>query len=149
MAPWLIDFGKKTDLISVVSTAPNEIALAEKALNNSKSGKIFAVQPSLKGFFELAKLAKVYVGGDTAPTHLAIAAKAPVVGIFGPTEWWRNGSPNADDVCVERSDIGCRVDCGRRTCDNWICMDIEVESVFNAVQKCISNRGISEKSLAI
>ena len=71
------------------------------------------------------------------PTHLAIAAGAPVVGFFGPTEWWRNGSLNPEDICVERNDIDCRVDCHRRTCSNWICMDIPVESVFEAVQKRI------------
>jgi lipopolysaccharide heptosyltransferase I len=122
-------------LVSIVTTAPNEKNLAEKVLQNSRSGKVFAAQPTLKGFYELAKRARVYVGGDTGPTHLAIAAGAPTVGIFGPTEWWRNGSPNPKDICVERDDIDCRVDCHRRTCGNWICMDISVETVFAAVQK--------------
>jgi lipopolysaccharide heptosyltransferase I len=133
-------------LTSVISTAPIEIELAEKVLKNSKSGKVLLAQPSLKGFYELAKQTKIYIGGDTAPTHLAVAANAPIVGIFGPTEWWRNGSPNPNDICVERTDIGCRVDCWRRTCDNWICMDIEVETVFKAVQKRINNRSFSVKS---
>ena len=122
-------------LISVITTAPNETDLAEKVLQNSKSGKVLPAQPSLKGFFELAKKAKIYVGGDTAPTHLAVAAKTPLVGIFGPTEWRRNGSPNAVDICVERNDIGCRTNCHRRSCDNWICMDIEIETVLQAAQK--------------
>lgn len=122
-------------LVSIVTTAPNEAALAEKVLQNSRSGKVLLTQPSLKGFYELVKRAKIYVGGDTGPTHLAVAAGAPVVGLFGPTEWWRNGSPNRQDICVERADIGCRVDCHRRTCGNWICLDIEVETVFRAVQK--------------
>ncbi len=124
-----------SNLTSVITTAPNEIELAERVLSNSRSGKVMLAQPSLKGFYELAKHAKIYVGGDTAPTHLAVAAKTPVVGIFGPTEWWRNGSPNEFDVCVERNDIGCRVECHRRACNNWICLDISVETVFKAVQK--------------
>lgn len=126
---------EQNNLFSVITTAPNENELAEKVLQNSKSGKILTAQPSLKGFYELAKRARVYVGGDTGPTHLAVAAKTPIVGIFGPTEWQRNGSPNPKDICVERTDIGCRENCHRRICDNWICMDIEVESVFHAVQK--------------
>ncbi|MCW5960643.1 MAG: lipopolysaccharide heptosyltransferase I [Pyrinomonadaceae bacterium] len=121
-------------LVSVVSTAPNERDLAETVEKNSRTKKLIIAQPSLKGFYELARSAKVYVGGDTAPTHLAVAAKTPIVGIFGPTEWWRNGSPNAKDICVERTDIGCRLNCGRRTCGNWICMDISVETVFDAVK---------------
>jgi ADP-heptose:LPS heptosyltransferase len=107
--------------------------LAERAASNSRSGKLTLAEPSLKGFYEIAKRAAVYVGGDTGPTHIAVAAGAPIVGIFGPTEWWRNGSPNADDICVERNDIGCRVNCHRRTCGKWICMDITVETVAAAV----------------
>ncbi len=126
---------EENGLISVVTTAPNETELAQKVLQHSKSGKVLLAQTSLKGFYQLAKRAKIYVGGDTGPTHLAVAAKTPIVGIFGPTEWWRNGSPNPKDICVERGDIGCRVDCHRRTCSNWICMDISVETVFDAVQK--------------
>ena len=126
---------EENNLISIITTAPNEINLAEKVLRNSKSDKVFPAQPSLKGFYELAKKAKIYIGGDTAPTHLAVAANAPVVGIFGPTEWWRNGSPNKNDICAERTDISCRVDCHRRSCDNWICMDIEVETVLRAARK--------------
>lgn len=126
---------RENNLISIVTTAPNEIELARTVLQNSKSGKILTAQPTLKGFYELAKQAKIYVGGDTAPTHLAVAAGAPIVGIFGPTEWRRNGSPNAKDVCVERNDINCRAGCHRRTCDNWICLDIEVETVLRAAQK--------------
>lgn len=120
-------------LRSVVAVGPGEAELGEKVLNASRSGEAIAIQPSLKGYFELLKRASIYIGGDTGPMHLAVAGGTPVVGIFGPTEWWRNGSPNLDDVCVERTDIGCRVDCHRRTCSNWICMDITVETVLAAV----------------
>ena len=135
------NFGRLADQIwerlgmtSVIVSGPGEAALAEAALAASRTGKIVAARPGLKGFYELAGHASVYVGGDTGPTHLAVAAGTPVVGIFGPTEWWRNGSPDPRDICVERNDIGCRVDCHRRSCSNWICMDITVERVFDAVR---------------
>jgi len=120
-------------LESLVTHGPGEAALAETVLQASRSGKARAVNVSLKGFFELAKRAEVYVGGDTGPTHLAIAAGAPVVGLFGPTEWWRNGSLRSADICVDRADIDCRTDCHRRACSKWICMDIEVDRVLQAV----------------
>ncbi len=135
-------FGALADLLweeyamtSVLSVAPNEAHLAERAAAASRTGKTLTATTSLKGFYELARRARLYVGGDTGPTHLAVAAKAPIVGLFGPTEWWRNGSPNPRDVCVERLDIGCRADCHRRACANWICLDIAAETVFEAVQK--------------
>jgi heptosyltransferase-1 len=120
-------------LHSLVTYGPDEAQLAETVLQSSQSGKAHAVSLSLKGFYELAKRARVYVGGDTGPTHLAVAAGAPIVGLFGPTEWWRNGSPRAADICVERVDIDCRADCHRRSCSKWFCMDIEVERVLRAV----------------
>jgi lipopolysaccharide heptosyltransferase I len=134
------NYGRLADLLwdrlglpSVVVTGPGESHLSAAAFAASKRGKVFPAELSLKGFFALAQNAAVYVGGDTGPTHLAIAAGAPVVGIFGPTEWWRNGSTNPNDICVERTDLGCRIDCHRRSCSNWICMDIPVERVFDAV----------------
>jgi len=120
-------------IASIIATGPQELELAERAAASSRSGKVTLAQPSLKGFYELVKRANVYVGGDTGPTHIAVAAGAPVVGLFGPTEWWRNGSLNPDDICVERNDIDCRVDCHRRTCSKWICMDSDVETVFAAI----------------
>lgn len=125
---------ERLGLRSVISIGPNDDELAARVTSNSRSGKAIVAKPSLKGFFELAKLARLYVGGDTGPTHIAVAAGTPAVGIFGPTEWWRNGSVNPNDICVARNDIGCRVDCHRRTCSNWICMDISVETVFEAVK---------------
>jgi ADP-heptose:LPS heptosyltransferase len=120
-------------LHSLITYGPGEDELAATVLESSRSGKARAANLSLKGFYELAKRARVYVGGDTGPTHLAIAAGAPVVGLFGPTEWWRNGSLRDGDICVERVDIDCRTDCHRRACSNWICMDIEVDRVLQAV----------------
>ncbi|CAN5740052.1 lipopolysaccharide heptosyltransferase I [soil metagenome] len=120
-------------LHSLITYGPGEIELAERVLGASRCGKARAVSLSLKGFYALAKCAQVYVGGDTGPTHIAVAAGSPVVGLFGPTEWWRNGSPRKDDICVDRTDIGCRLDCHRRACSNWICMDIEVERLLQAV----------------
>ncbi len=120
-------------LRSLVTYGPGEEALAAIIERTSQTGAARAVSLSLRGFYALARRARVYVGGDTGPTHLAIAAGAPIVGLFGPTEWWRNGSPRDDDICVERTDINCRADCHRRACSQWICMDIEVERVFAAI----------------
>ena len=126
---------EKFGLKSVILSNPGEENLAQAALEASRLHQIIAASLSLKGFCELSKQAALYVGGDTGLTHLAVAAGTPIVGLFGPTEWWRNGSPRKDDICVERLDIGCRENCHRRACDNWICMDIEIETVLRAVGK--------------
>jgi lipopolysaccharide heptosyltransferase I len=145
---WSVDrFGKLADRLwssygisSLVTYGPGELELAEGVRRSSVSGKAKPVSLSLKGFYSLARGASVYVGGDTGPTHIAVAAGAPIVGLFGPTEWWRNGSLRPDDICVERNDIDCRVDCHRRSCSKWICMDIEVERVLEAVDRRLATK---------
>src|SRR6185295_6722517 len=139
-------FGKLADLLwsnygihSLVTYGPGELELAEAVRQSSVSGHAQPVGLSLKGYYSLAREACVYVGGDTGPMHIAVAAGTPIVGLFGPTEWWRNGSPRPEDICVERNDIDCRVDCHRRSCSKWICMDIEVERVFEAVRRRLDN----------
>jgi ADP-heptose:LPS heptosyltransferase len=140
---WSVDrFGKLADLLwssygisSLVTYGPGELELAEGVRRSSSSGKAQPVNVSLKAFYSLAQAARVYVGGDTGPTHIAVAAGTPIVGLFGPTEWWRNGSPRPEDICVERNEIDCRVDCHRRSCSKWICMDIEVGRVMEAIDR--------------
>jgi len=142
---WSVErFGKLADelwsrygMTSLVTYGPGELELAESVRQASTSEKAVPVSLSLKGFYSLAQRARVYVGGDTGPTHIAVAAGAPIVGLFGPTEWWRNGSPRPEDICVERNDIDCRVDCHRRSCSKWICMDIDVGRVMEAVSRRI------------
>jgi lipopolysaccharide heptosyltransferase I len=126
---------ENTGLHSIISIGPGEEDLARRAVNASRTGKILATNLSLRGFYVLSRRARICVGGDTGPTHLAVAAGTPVVGLFGPTEWWRNGSPRPEDICVERNDIGCRENCHRRACNNWICLNIEVETVWQAVKR--------------
>src|SRR5262245_10213912 len=143
---WSVErFGKLADLLwasygisSLVTYGPGELELAEAVRQSSVSGKAVPVSLSLKAFYSLSRKATVYVGGDTGPTHIAVAAGAPIVGLFGPTEWWRNGSPRPEDICVERTDIDCRVDCHRRSCSKWICMDIEVGRVMDAIDRRIA-----------
>ena len=122
-------------LRAAVTYGPGERELAERVRESARSCAAVPVNSSLKGFVALARRARLYVGGDTGPTHLAVAAGAPVVGLFGPTEWWRNGSARDEDLCVERTDVGCRTDCHRRSCSQWVCMDIEVGRVVAAADE--------------
>jgi heptosyltransferase I len=130
---------ERAGLKSVVTTGPGEEHLADTIGKSAKSNPIFVSNPELKSFHQLARRAKAYVGGDTGPTHIAVAAGAKVVGIFGPTEWWRNGSVDPSDICIERTDVPCRENCHRRTCGNWICLDIKPNVVADAVIRRIES----------
>ncbi|MFZ2493266.1 MAG: glycosyltransferase family 9 protein, partial [Thermoanaerobaculia bacterium] len=46
--------------------------------------------------------ARLVIGADTGPLHLAAALKVPVIGLYGPTDPRRNGPWGQLDRCVER-----------------------------------------------
>lgn len=123
---------------SVVTFGPGEEELAQAVVNASHSGAVTILNSTLKQFFALAQHAKLFIGGDTGPLHLAAAAGTPIVGIYGPTPARRNGPFDENDVIVERFDLDCRVDCFRRSCSHTSCMKIPLESVWQSVEKRIS-----------
>src|SRR5258707_2414334 len=46
---------------------------------------------TLTELIALTRRARLFVGGDTVPLHLAAALSVPVVAIYGPTDPARNG----------------------------------------------------------
>jgi lipopolysaccharide heptosyltransferase I len=120
---------------SVVTYGPGEEDLAQSVVDHSRSNAATMLDTTLKQFFALARNAKVFIGGDTGPMHIAAAARTPIVAIFGPTASRRNGPFAPDDVVVERFDLDCRADCYRRSCSHISCMNIPVEDVWQGIEK--------------
>jgi heptosyltransferase-1 len=50
-----------------------------------------AMSCTVSELIALTRRARLFVGGDTGPLHLAAALRVPVVGIYGPTDPARNG----------------------------------------------------------
>jgi heptosyltransferase I len=120
---------------SVVTYGPGEGGLASAVIGLTRSGAAVVLDSTLKQFFALAQRARIFIGGDTGPMHLAAAAGAPIVAIFGPTDSRRNGPFANDDLVIERFDLGCRTECYRRSCSHTSCMKISVETVWQGVEK--------------
>jgi len=118
---------------SAITYGPGELSLAQAVIAQTQSGRAFALDSTLKQFLALAARAKLFLGGDTGPMHLAAAARTPIVALFGPTSARRNGPFAADDVVLERFDLDCRVDCYRRYCSHTSCMKLPVDAVWQGV----------------
>jgi heptosyltransferase-1 len=73
-----------------VNFGPGEEDLAH-AVEVSSAGTATAVPATLTELIAITQRARLFVGGDTGPLHLAAALRVPVVGIFGPTNPARNG----------------------------------------------------------
>lgn len=77
-------------LKSIVNYGPGEEPLA-RAVENASHGEARAMNCTVTELIALTRQARVFIGGDTGPLHLAASLRIPVVGIYGPTDPTRNG----------------------------------------------------------
>jgi heptosyltransferase I len=75
---------------SLINVGPNEEDIAIRVKTTSGHGAE-TFMGSLSQLVALTRRARLFIGGDTGPMHLAAALNIPVVGIFGPTNPGRNG----------------------------------------------------------
>ena len=92
---------KASDVASLINFGPGEEGLA-KELERLSEGAATGISCSLSELIALTRRARLFVGGDTGPLHLAVALNTPSVALFGPTEPARNG-PYGGRAMVMRS----------------------------------------------
>jgi heptosyltransferase I len=88
-------------LVSIINYGPGEERLARE-VEDACDGTARSMNCTITELISLTRRARLFVGGDTGPLHLAAALEVPVVGIFGPTDPSRNG-PYATRSVVLRS----------------------------------------------
>jgi heptosyltransferase I len=75
---------------TLVNAAAGEEPLAQAVVEASK-GNAFLISCGIGQLIALTRRARLFLGGDTGPLHLAAALGIPVVGLFGPTDPARTG----------------------------------------------------------
>jgi len=127
----------KGGMQSVVNYGPGEEDLARQA--EEASGRTArAWQLSISELIALTRRAKLFVGGDTGPLHLAAALKIPVVAIFGPTDPVRNG-PYGTRSVVLRNPASTTTH-ARNSHSDEAMLAITVEAVIEATQNLLVSR---------
>jgi len=100
------------------------------------------------GEFDLPELAalvsraRLYIGGDSGPLHIAATTRTPVVALFGPTLPerslpWRD--PAVPSIAVDAGPLPCRP-CHQRTCvpGDFRCLgNISVPMVLAACRRAM------------
>jgi len=119
---------------SLVNFGPGEEALA-LAVEAASGGAARKIPCSIAELIALTRRARLLIGGDTGPMHLAAALKIPVVAIFGPTNPVRNG-PFGTRSIVLRS-ASSLTDHSRRREPEPGLLDITPEEVSAAARKLL------------
>jgi len=124
----------KDGLCSLVNYGPGEGELAG-AVEAASEGTARAISCSVSELIALTRRARLLIGGDTGPMHLAAALKIPVVAIFGPTNPARNG-PFGTRSIVLRSASSMTDHTRRREPDQGL-LEITVSEVVAATRKLL------------
>ncbi len=117
---------------TVILWGPDEEKEARRLKEMSGDKAYLACPTNIPQMFALLKKIPIYIGGDTGVMHLAGAAGAKVVAIFGPTDYKIN-APYGNEHIVIREDLPCSP-CRKKDCSDRICINkITVEKVFEEV----------------
>jgi lipopolysaccharide heptosyltransferase I len=119
-------------LATVVAGGPGDVAMGDQIGGLNLCGKT-----TLRQLVALFQRAKVIVGNDSGPTHIAAALGKPLVAIYGPTNPVRTGPYRRDDA-VLRIDIPCSP-CYSRKCSHQSCLQwLGVEAVLEMVRQQVN-----------
>jgi heptosyltransferase-1 len=123
---------------SLINFGPGEEGLA-RAAEAASGGAAVASSGSVSELIALARHARMVIGGDTGPVHLAAALGIPVVGIFGPTSPARNG-PFGTRKIVLRNPSSPTTHARRKQADEAM-LEISSEEVIQAALQLLKDSG--------
>lgn len=90
---------------------------------------------SLGELAALLKKAKLFIGTDSGPSHIASAVDRPSVILYSGTNDSKQWAPLGNKTVIIQKDVPCK-GCERLKCPNNVCMDlITVDEVMEAVRK--------------
>jgi heptosyltransferase-1 len=120
---------------SVLNYGPGEEDLA-RTVEHASAGAAQAMSCTISELIALTRRARLFIGGDTGPMHLAAALQIPVVAIFGPTDPARNG-PYGTRSIVLRSPQSITSHT-RRTAPDEGLLQISTDAVMASAQELLS-----------
>jgi lipopolysaccharide heptosyltransferase I len=126
---------KEKNAVVIFTGSPDDRAVNDRIISMmSETAENWAGETTLKELAALASLTDLFITTDTGPMHLAAAAGAKVLALFGPTAPWRTGPYGSSHIIV-RTGISCSP-CFQRSCKIGVrCMEeITVEEVMAQIK---------------
>ena len=93
---------EQTGRETLVVTGPGEEALGQSIEELAKGSARTQLVPDLQDLVALQRRARVVLGGDTGPIHLAHALGRPVICVMGPTDPKRHGPFEDPDAVLSK-----------------------------------------------
>lgn len=121
---------------SILNCGPGEEELAREA-EAASGGAARAVQCSISDLIALTRRARLFIGGDTGPMHLAAALQVPVVAIFGPTDPARNGPYGTRSIVLRNPESP--TSHARRSQPDEGMLEIGADAVVNAARRLLAD----------
>jgi len=122
------------ELRTILNYGPGEKELAQAA-QSASGGDAESMNCTITELIALTRRARLFIGGDTGPLHLAAALGIPVVAIFGPTDPARNG-PYSTRSIVLRNPSSATTH-ARRSQPEAGLLEISVDEVVSAAREAL------------
>jgi len=133
----------KDGVPSIVNYGPGEEDLAREA-ERASEGEGMVMKTTISELIALTRRARLFVGGDTGPLHLAAALQIPTVAIFGPTDPARNG-PYGTASVVLRSPSSLTTHARSPNPDEAM-LEISVDAVVESARTLLTRAGARQHS---
>ncbi len=119
---------------AILNYGPGEEGLV-RAAEAASEGTAQTMSCTISELIALTRRARLFIGGDTGPLHLAAALRVPVVAIYGPTDPARNG-PYGTRSVVLRSPGSVTSHARRAAADEGL-LGIGSEAVVGAARRLL------------
>jgi len=121
----------------VVWAGEQEHRMAETIVETSSGHARLAPPTSLTGLVALCRRASLFVSADTGPLHVAVAAGARAIGLFGPVPHQRNGPYGPGNLSLQKATLG-GGSRQRRNASNETMLAIQVQDACSACDQILA-----------
>lgn len=138
-------FGRVADLVwerhglpAVIGWGPGEEEMVERLVKTAQHPVHVLPLTSMKEMSAIIEQARLYIGGDTGPLHIASLVRTPAVAIYGPSDPVLNEPWRRTPFRIVRTGIDCSP-CRNRKCDHLSCLrKLEPERVLESVAELLA-----------
>jgi lipopolysaccharide heptosyltransferase I len=125
---------------AVVWAGAQERQWAEQIVAQSAGHARLAPSTTLRELAALARRARLFVGSDTGPLHLAVAVGTPCVGLYGPMSAERNGPYGRQHIALQKMWLD-ESQRNRRNAPSALMEAIDVDDVCRACEEILGREG--------